>query len=194
MSQFPSSFSVSLWRVSLFRNKTANVVISDVVHSRLSRHPLLWKCDSCLRYTRVCNFVGASKKSTTFPTLMFTKFINSQQHYVQISYSDFHQNWTIYASLNVRTEARLHSPAKYDFYSTDFRERHINHPVSSVDIICARLYPYRKKKCRWHSNVLFTPRSKVCLALHRFSRNSHVLENILYEVITPNFVKIRVTL
>jgi hypothetical protein len=31
----------------------------------------------------------------TFPVLIFTKLINAQQWYVQISYNKFYPNWTV---------------------------------------------------------------------------------------------------
>jgi hypothetical protein len=134
-------------------------------------------------------FIGASHKSTTFPAPMFVKFINAQQHYVQISYTDVHPNRTINVGLKVRTEIRLHIRVKYNFYCTDLRETHISHPVSSVDISCVRLYPYQKKKCR-KGQRFYMPRSKVWLSLHRFSRSSRWLDGITWQSSVLNFTQI----
>ena len=48
------------------------------------------------RYTRKCNFVYAHKKRSIFLALIFTKLTNTQQHYVQASYTEFHPNRTVY--------------------------------------------------------------------------------------------------
>jgi hypothetical protein len=35
------------------------------------------------------------KKIMPFPASIFTKFAKAQQHYIQISYIEYHPNWTI---------------------------------------------------------------------------------------------------
>jgi hypothetical protein len=112
-----------------FRNKIAKFVLRDLIATHSPWRSLLWKCDSCLRCTHVCNFIGASKKRATFPAPMFTKFTNAQQHYVHVPYIEFYPN-----SDNKWTEIHFHPGVKYDFYCADFHETHINHPVNVVDI------------------------------------------------------------
>ena len=53
--------------------------------------------------------------------------------------------------LEVRTEIHLHPRVKCDYRCTDFHEPHVNHPVTFVDIFCARLYPYRKENAEMGS-------------------------------------------
>jgi hypothetical protein len=43
---------------------------------------------------------------------------------------------------------------------------------------------------REHGTTLFTPLSKVCLLLHRFSRNSRLLNRITWKSFIPNLTQI----
>jgi hypothetical protein len=46
------------------------------------------------RQTHICNCIYTHKKCTAIPTQIFMKFMNEQQHYVQIKYTKFHTNHT----------------------------------------------------------------------------------------------------
>ena len=43
---------------------------------------------------RKCNFTYAQNKSKAFPGPIFVKLKKAQQHHVQASYTEFHQNRT----------------------------------------------------------------------------------------------------
>lgn len=47
------------------------------------------------RYARKWNFIHAPTKSAVFPDPIFMKTTNSQQQYVQICFTEFHQNRTV---------------------------------------------------------------------------------------------------
>jgi hypothetical protein len=55
-----------------------------------------------LRYTYKCIVTYVHTKTTAFPAVIFTKLSISQQHYVQISCTEFHPNRTV----NVNSRGR----------------------------------------------------------------------------------------
>jgi hypothetical protein len=69
----------------------------------LQRHSLLSKCHTLSQYRRKCIFNNGHKKSMAFATMISKKLTHAQQHSVQISYTNFHPNWTLGMETTGRT-------------------------------------------------------------------------------------------
>jgi len=61
------------------------------------------KCLTVARYACKCHSTYAHKNSTSSAAHIFMKIASAQQHYVQISYTEFHTNGTI----NVESADRI---------------------------------------------------------------------------------------
>jgi hypothetical protein len=71
---------------------TANCVLDDVHRHYLG---VLGFLNRVLQYTCSCNFISTCNIRMAFTMLAFTKFINAEQHYVQMSYKKNCPNWTV---------------------------------------------------------------------------------------------------
>jgi hypothetical protein len=91
--------------------------------------------------------------STTFPALIFTKLINSRQHYVQISYTEFHKNRTINGKGMDRNSFTLPSKVWRSLYRF---WRNFTHVVTDLIHVGWKILKIRGK------SLNTTPLTKVC--------------------------------
>jgi hypothetical protein len=93
---------------TIFNNKIANGILCDTAcglcQGFLYSQDFEW-------YTGTCNFIAPTKKYG-LPVLTFIKLTHTQQHYMQISYSIFHENLKINLKGTDRNSFRPTVPSK----------------------------------------------------------------------------------
>jgi hypothetical protein len=82
-------------------NKTANGILYSVAHrfyqAILYTENVIWFHGTHTHthtHIYIYNLIHAHHKSKAFPVPVFMELINAQTHYVQISDTDLHPNWT----------------------------------------------------------------------------------------------------
>jgi hypothetical protein len=132
-----------------------------------------WHCTQTLprrnlpRYMHKRNFIYTHTKSTAFPLPIFTKIINVQQHYVNISScNEFHQTWKINVE---RINIHLRPTTSKAFTASILAKIFITTYIF-VDTNCTEFKRNRSEIVENTSKISFTPLSTADLLTFLFYR------------------------
>lgn len=116
--------------------------------------------------------------------LIVTKFTHNQQHYVQISNTEFHPYWE-----NMKYRQKFIYVPKYTCQCTNFHKTHSN-AIQFMDLSCTIFYPNQEKTIDNWSNISIVSVRRARLSLQSLSQNTQFQTSTTWKPSTLSFTRI----